>query len=238
MLQQGGVDGRPGAALRRRGQLRQVAVRRGGLLRRRRRAPGARRVRLRQGVPRRALLPRGPAHADRADQPGDGAELRRASTCWVSHGATDAGIPIRPLRPRPPAALGRQGDRERRRRRRARPRGLGSVGGEGRCPRDGGRVDRPRARDELRRGPAGPGQPARDQAHRSRPGGGRRARPRRRLRAEDRAGHRRAPVRRAARPLRDAQRRDRAGVHRPGRDGARRSRTPARSPRRRRGSAR
>ena len=77
VLQQGDLDGRPGAALRRRGQLRQVALCRGRLLRRRRRAPGARRVRLRQGVPRRAVLPRVPAHADRADQPGDGAELRQ-----------------------------------------------------------------------------------------------------------------------------------------------------------------
>ena len=37
--------------------------------------------------------------------------------------------------------------------------------------------------------------------------------------AEDRAGHRCAPLRRAARPLRDAQRGQRAGVHHPGRDG-------------------
>ena len=60
-----------------RGQLREVALRRGRLLRRGRRPAGARRLRLRQGVPRRAVLPRGPADADRADQPGDGPQLRR-----------------------------------------------------------------------------------------------------------------------------------------------------------------
>ena len=52
--------------------------RRGGrLLRRRRRAERARRFRLRQGVPRRAVLPGGAADAHRADQPGDGPQLRR-----------------------------------------------------------------------------------------------------------------------------------------------------------------
>src|SRR5205823_14906153 len=37
----------------------------------------ARRLRLREGVPRRAVLPRGAAHAYRADQPGDGPQLHR-----------------------------------------------------------------------------------------------------------------------------------------------------------------
>ena len=40
-------------------------------------AAGARRHGLQQGVPRRALLPGGPPDADRADQPGDGPQLRR-----------------------------------------------------------------------------------------------------------------------------------------------------------------
>ena len=86
-------------------------------------------------------------HAHRADQPGDGPELRRASTSSVCPRLlepTDAGIPVRPLRPRTPAHWVDKAIAQRRGLPRARPRGLGSAGGEGRRPRDGGRVDRPR----------------------------------------------------------------------------------------------
>ncbi|UMG91267.1 acyl-CoA dehydrogenase family protein [Nocardioides sp. TF02-7] len=66
---------RPGRALRARGQHRQVPLRRRGLPGRRRRAADPRRHGLRPGVPRRALLPRGTADADRAGEPGDGPQL-------------------------------------------------------------------------------------------------------------------------------------------------------------------
>ena len=48
-----------------------------GFRRRRPRPADARRHGVLRGVPRRALLPRGAADADRADQPGDGAQLPR-----------------------------------------------------------------------------------------------------------------------------------------------------------------
>ena len=94
---EGGLAGRPTACpAAREANAAKYLVRRGRLLRRRRRDPGARRLRLRQGVPRRALLPRGAADAARADQPGDGAQLRRPSTCSACRGATDgrAGVPL------------------------------------------------------------------------------------------------------------------------------------------------
>ena len=70
---------------------------------------GARRLRLRQGVPRRAVLPRVPAHADRADQPGDGPQLRRRARARPAPQLLMEALPLDPLRPRPQARLDRQG---------------------------------------------------------------------------------------------------------------------------------
>ena len=78
VLKQGGLDGRPTACpAAREANYAKWLCAEAGFYAADVGAADARRVRLRQGVPRRALLPRGPAHADRADQPGDGAELRQ-----------------------------------------------------------------------------------------------------------------------------------------------------------------
>ena len=80
-------------AVRRGRQHRQVALRRRRLPGRRPGHADPRRHRLRQGVPRRALLAGGPADADRADQPGDDPQLRRPSTSSACPAATDARCP-------------------------------------------------------------------------------------------------------------------------------------------------
>src|SRR6185503_5682066 len=76
-VSQGRVALRPRQAVRTRGQRGEDARGGGRLQRVRRGAPDLRRLRLRQGVPRRAAVAGGPALQDRAGLPADGPQLSR-----------------------------------------------------------------------------------------------------------------------------------------------------------------